>query len=302
MVSLPAMAGLFGLGGAKEKTPTERLTRAVARGDIPGAREALQSGANVQGGKAMRGSVDVGFKHMTPLHVAATNKDLEMMRILIDAGADVNARAGELSGVLPLQNAMALTAAEQSKTTKTEELSRAEKRRLDAVKLLLDKGADPKRTSRLGGSTLVTAVASRSLPMVNLLLSRGVPPNGEGVLDQPLAELARENDEKSAAIAQALISKGAKLEAPLPPNMETPLSRAAVLGNLHVAKVLVSRGAKVNATDKFGSTPLHAAAAAGRLEMVKFLLENGAGKKLENLAGETPLAKARTEAIREALK
>lgn len=296
------MAGLFGLGGTKERTPTESLIRAVARGDLPGARDALQAGANIQGGKPMRGSADTGYKQMTPLHVAATNKDLEMMKILIDAGADVNARAGELSGVLPLQNAMALTAAEQSKATKTEDLNRAEKRRLDAVKLLLDNGADPKRTSRLGGSTLVTAVASRSLPMVNLLLSRGVSPNGEGIIDQPLAELARENDEKSAAIAQALISKGAKLEAHLPPNMETPLYRAAVLGNLHVAKVLVSRGAKINATDKFGSTPLHAAASAGRVEMVKFLLENGAGKKLENLDGQKPIDNARTEVIRELLK
>lgn len=61
------------------------------------------------------------------------------------------------------------------------------------------------------------------------------------------------------------------------PRTGTPLHVAADKGHIAVARLLVGRGAVVNAlTDSGNITPMHDAAFSGRLEMVKFLLENGA--------------------------
>lgn len=57
-----------------------------------------------------------------------------------------------------------------------------------------------------------------------------------------------------------------------------PLWCAAAAGHLALVKLLVKRGAKLNATTKTNSTPLRAACFDGHFEIVKFLVQHGAGK------------------------
>lgn len=57
-----------------------------------------------------------------------------------------------------------------------------------------------------------------------------------------------------------------------------PLWCAAAAGHLALVKLLVRRGAKLNATSKTNSTPLRAACFDGHYEIVKFLVQHGAGK------------------------
>ncbi|MCP4377731.1 MAG: hypothetical protein GY794_16335 [bacterium] len=66
----------------------------------------------------------------------------------------------------------------------------------------------------------------------------------------------------------------------------TPLHLAAWHGNLDTARLLLARGAKIDAAAKWGITPLHFAAGSGYLKMVKLLIAHGAD----------PLAKARGKA------
>ncbi len=296
---LPFMAGIFGL--SKKKTPTELLTRASLRGDIPGAKAALENGANVHGGKLEKAE-GYGFKHTTPLQIACTNKDLPLMRLLIEHGADVNARGGEIAGVIPLQNAIAKTAVEQNKFEEPAILAKAAQRRLEAVKILVEHGADVNRQGRIGGTPLASAAGDGSLEIVRFLLSKGATPNGEGTMDQPLAEVARRKNPKGAEVAAALIAKGAKVSAVVPPTMETPLHIAAMYGNTAVVKTLLSSGAKPNTRDQFDSSPLHAAAAANHLEIATLLKSNGADLKAVDSDGRTPQARALTEEMRNLLK
>jgi ankyrin repeat protein len=68
--------------------PAERLHRAAAEGDLAGARALIGEGA------ALDAFDDIGY---TPLHHAAKNEWFEMVRLLLDAGADINARHEEMN-------------------------------------------------------------------------------------------------------------------------------------------------------------------------------------------------------------
>eukprot|EP00913_Durusdinium_trenchii_P011144 g10466.t1 len=69
----------------------------------------------------------------------------------------------------------------------------------------------------------------------------------------------------------------------------TPLSHAALHGRLEIAKFLIARGAKVQATNRDGNTPLHVAAFLCRSDIVKLLLDNGASPVVKNGRGETAI-------------
>ena len=82
----------------------------------------------------------------------------------------------------------------------------------------------------------------------------------------------------------------------------TPLYWASEKGYTDIAKLLVGRGADVNACDEFGETPLHRAAANGYFEIAAILIKENANINSEcvivdvsgNLFKRTPLNYARS--------
>src|SRR5262245_17024121 len=69
---------------------------------------------------------------------------------------------------------------------------------------------------------------------------------------------------------------GVDVDARLESGGETALHRAASRGHLQAARLLLDRGAKVDAADGEGVTPLVLAAYRGHTDVVKLLLERGA--------------------------
>lgn len=69
----------------------------------------------------------------------------------------------------------------------------------------------------------------------------------------------------------------------------TALHGAAYKGEVEVARLLISRGADVNARASDGNTPLVEAATHNRLDMVKLLLDSGADVNAANDRGDIPL-------------
>jgi len=69
----------------------------------------------------------------------------------------------------------------------------------------------------------------------------------------------------------------------------TPLLVAATFGRAEAARLLIEKGANVNATSNDGATALHGAAFFCHTEIVKLLLGNGAVVDAKNIRGETPL-------------
>ncbi|CAN0141621.1 unnamed protein product, partial [Chrysoparadoxa australica] len=70
--------------------------------------------------------------------------------------------------------------------------------------------------------------------------------------------------------------------------LRTPLHRAAKEGHLEIARLLVEKGAEVNAKGDAEWTPLHCSSFHGNLEVVQLLLNVGANTTLMDHKGRTP--------------
>ncbi len=98
--------------------------------------------------------------------------------------------------------------------------------------------------------------------------------------EEALLEAARRGD---VGAVQALLAQGAPVNA-ANSHGSTALLLAADKGQDAVARLLVERGADLDAHDNFfGQTPLGAALGAGRLDLARFLIEKGAGDAADAL-------------------
>ena len=68
---------------------------------------------------------------------------------------------------------------------------------------------------------------------------------------------------------------------------ETALHKAAHVGNLEIAKMLLERGADANAIADYSIRPLMYAVGRGDIEMVQLLLRYGADPSARNSGGGT---------------
>ena len=69
----------------------------------------------------------------------------------------------------------------------------------------------------------------------------------------------------------------------------TPLHYTATSGNRQITKLLISKGANVNAINSYNYTPLHGATCNGHKEIAELLIANGADVNARDNGGKTPL-------------
>jgi len=83
----------------------------------------------------------------------------------------------------------------------------------------------------------------------------------------------------------------------------TPLHRAALYGKTKVVKILIGKGADINAKDQlYGDTPLHKAVWNGHVETVKLLVSKGANVNAKDKKGKTPLYYAKKRGHKDVVK
>jgi ankyrin repeat protein len=159
---------------------------------------------------------------------------------------------------------------------------------LAALKARLAKGAGVDTRDRRGSTLLMHAAALGSPEAVKLLLDNGADPNAKNDLEATALILGAGNAEK----ARMLVEKGADVNAHSKLG-RTPLMIAASCdGCSATVKLLLDKGADPKAADKQGNTALNEAAWADNSASVKLLLAKGAGADTPDGEGYTPLASA----------
>ncbi|CAG9788484.1 unnamed protein product [Diatraea saccharalis] len=156
---------------------------------------------------------------------------------------------------------------------------------VEAVRLLLQHGADPNKQDHLHGNTALHEAAWKGYSRCVALLAGGG------------AELRARNGGGSAALHLACQNGHNQscrelLLAGAPPHLQnnygdTPLHTAARYGHAGVTRILISAQCRVSEQNKNGDTALHIAAAMGRRKLTRILLEAGCDKAIKNQQGET---------------
>jgi ankyrin repeat protein len=142
---------------------------------------------------------------------------------------------------------------------------------------------------------LKKAVKQGQLQKVEILLDRGVNADAksEGMKKTPLMIAIME---ERTAVAKLLIDRGADVNALSEKSLMwsplRPIHFAVIRGNTDVASYLVEHGAEVDSQGTEEPAPLVQAAARGDTEMVRLLVEAGADPDAANQHGATALALA----------
>ncbi|MYH48705.1 MAG: hypothetical protein F4151_04045 [Gammaproteobacteria bacterium] len=138
-------------------------------------------------------------------------------------------------------------------------------------------------------SPVADAAMRGDLDAVRSLINQGADVNGAQGDGMTALHWAAENG--SAATAELLLSAGANLSAVTRLGGYTPLHLAAKAGSADVVRAFLAAGADPRAaTSTGGATALHFAAAAGSGEAVKALIDHGADPNASESAwGQTPL-------------
>jgi ankyrin repeat protein len=215
-------------------------------------RTLLDSGAdvNMSGGSARDDE--------TPLHTAAQSvKDnLEQFHLLIERGANVNARGGKYG--YPLQ---ALCATDSPSKL---------------VELLLDKGADINAVGGMYGTALQTSCNAGNIGVMELLLDRGADPNARGGCYETALQAACQGSWHFILDrAQLLVDRGADIHAQ-GGQYGNALQASCYGGNIDVVEWLLDLGADVNAPGGEYGSALQAGCSNGNIERVEIGLDLGA--------------------------
>lgn len=236
----------------------------------------------------------------TPLHIAAARGLDSIAQLLIEHGAQVDAK--DKLNKTPLARAveqMQIPTAKlllankadpnvqfyQDKGLDSENLLHlaASRRNLPMTELLLQNGAKPNLLS--GGSTpLLLAVLLQEQDLVKLLLQHGADPNIPDSSGRPPLHCSI----SKPSILQTLLDSKPDVNAKTKEG-ETPLYWASSAGLAPAVELLLKNGADPNIADSHGNTPLHLAALKSYKEIVELLLAKGADPNAQNSYGKTPL-------------
>jgi ankyrin repeat protein len=246
----------------------------------------------------------LGNTDMTALHAAALADNPEIVRILLDAGAYMDAPAYSLNGPTALDlaidsrnTAVVELLSSHGARTNTHAVYQREDVELQAAASALDLGLLALYNHlqlEWGASDILTAMDRASkrghIQVVQALLSFR-----EG-LDTTWDEARKRMALKAGSqcgdyeFVRDILDSGVDVDTPAiesDTQWTTALQVAAREGNIDIAQLLYAFGADVNApaAGECGSTALRGAAYTGKIELVRFLLSVGADVNPNHLVG-----------------
>ncbi len=278
----PKVVALLLRAGADPNTAMaggETVAMTAARAGTADALKALvEAGANVNAADA---------RGQTALMWAAARNNAAAIRALVDGGADLKVRTNNPAPGGGRGNSVFNS---PPPTGFTALMFAARAGSLDAVRALLDAGADVNDTLSDGESALVVATANAHWEVASVLLDRGADPNAAGAGWNALHQTVHSRrpnlgytpgpvptgNTDSLELVKKLIAKGVDLDARMTKNGmkdgqrnrhnrlgATAFLLAAKRVDVEVMKVLAAAGADAKMPAADGSTPLMVAAGLG---------------------------------------
>jgi len=300
---------------------TTALMWAVSEGHAEAARMLIAAGADVNArsnfvaaanGRGFEGrtplttptevkAAEFASGWLTPLMLAAREGDVELSRVLVGAGADVNATAGDGKTALALAIFNGNYEVASYLVDNKADVNTADAQRFTPLFYAVD------RRNMETAPNFPWIVTLDPLPLIRKMLDAGANPNAL-VNNTPRARM-REGSPRivfATALMRAafagdlelvklLLERGADPKV-LSRDNETILSAAAGLGFIHgyhrgkspeerlqVVKLFVELGNDVNWPDDYGITPLMAAANFGNVPIIQYLIDAGADLSAHDL-------------------
>jgi len=213
-----------------------------------------------------------------PLRIAAANGMDTVVRLLLDAGADVHAR---------------------SESGWTALVSAAGSGNIDVVQMLLDAGADPNADDNEGRTAYRQALERNNRDIAELLrpLTRDIDgaekpwrANKEG--KSPERRLFAAAEAGDAEFVRRLLAEGTSADI-ADESFDTPLHHAAGKGHVDVIDALLEAGAPLDVSGCMDLTPVLRAVYDGELAAVRRLVEAGADIAATDSEGRNAVELAR---------
>jgi ankyrin repeat protein len=204
----------------------------------------------------------------TALHLAVGGGCDGIVRLLLEKGADPQAlNSLGFSGLHILAERTSL------------DMTPAHLRIADA---LIQAGGDLTQHDNRGFTPLVAAAATGNIPIAAVFVARHADVSAEDGAALRQAVTFEDDD-----MTDLLIKAGAFVDQPSFPDQDQPLHTAAQEGFAHGVKVLLDKGADIEARNIDGETPLLVAVRCRKYEVVSLLLARGASVAAEDHYGVT---------------
>lgn len=246
-------------------SPNTRDFLPEAREELVDLHEAIEGGQDKLVAALLEHGADVNaedVKGRTPLGIAAQKDNQGITQLLLQKGADLNARKSPLC-----------FAAESGSAA--------------VVRLLLAAGADFNTLNEHFMSPLEEAAMRGHAEVLKAMIEFTVDVNARGDNGNTALHFA-----KDKAVVDVLVEAGANVDA-RDEREETPLFYAAAGEDIDVVRALANHGADISAKGFDGSTALHAAKGVAVVDM---LVEAGADIEARTVEGSTPLIAAASAA------
>ena len=277
------------------------LIHAIEYGNIDKVRELIDAGEDI--------NIHDDDERQTPLMYAVVERKVEIVKLLISKGAEVDM----IGGYMGYPGHTPLLAASLGSLGVTD-------RDIEIVKLLISKGADVNIKGNEDSTPLNNASREGNIEFVKLLINAGADVNSKD--EEGFTPVINASYKGYKEIVKLLIEAGADVEyiymrelinachrgvidkvrelikAGADVNMQidgsqTPLMYAVDEGHMEVVKLLISKGADVDMIGEYegdpGYTPL-LVASFGEIEIVKLLIIKGADVNIQTpIYGLTPL-------------
>jgi ankyrin repeat protein len=222
---------------------------------------------NITRSLLQRGSDPDGYiNEKSALGEAVTQGSIELVSLLIEEGANVNAFYGSDKGSWG-----GMTALQQA----------ALKGNMPIARILLDAGAETSTPfdRPCSPTALQCAVQSNCTTLVQVLLAKGADPNERAAQSRNSSMALEEALSRwsiNIEIVSALVDAGADVNKTAHSNKPGLLRLAAIRGHVEAVQLLLKAGACINATSEDKTTVLRAAISTNNVDLIKILLDAGA--------------------------